>query len=172
MTTTKTSDASLAPAPRDILERPDLAAYRGFIKYLQFRADHAAERQGGEGAAEAERARLLEWTKRILDNPSTLATVRGIQEWAYESPVDGSGQPFKIMIPTDYDPAKPAPLSLYMHGYSGNHLEHATGMEEHGGYFEVSVLGRSRGGGYRALSEADEALAAALVRQVPRVRAV
>jgi hypothetical protein len=78
-----------------------------------------------------------------------------VQEWAYESPVDGTGQPFKIMIPTDYDAARPVPLSVYMHGYSGDHISHSTGIQAHTGSFEAAVLGRSRGGGYLALSQAD-----------------
>ena len=35
-----------------------------------------------------------------------LGALTGVQEWAYESPVDGSGQPFKMAIPSDYDPAR------------------------------------------------------------------
>lgn len=139
-----------------ILGRADLAAYHGWVRYLQFRAAHAAERFSQKSdLAEDDRRRFADWTQRILDNPKLLSELRGVTEWAYLSPVDGSGQPFKLNIPTDYDPSKPAPLALYMHGYSGNHLEHSVGMVDHPGSFEVSVLGRSRGGRYRALSEAD-----------------
>jgi hypothetical protein len=139
-----------------ILARADLAAYHGWVRYLQFRAAHAAERFPQKpDLIEDDRRRFADWTQRILDNPKLVSELRGVTEWAYLSPVDGSGQPFKLNIPTDYDPSKPAPLVLYMHGYSGNHLEHSVGMVDHPGFFEVSVLGRSRGGRYRALSEAD-----------------
>ena len=142
----KSADAALA----------DLADYRGWIKYLRLLAETEVQRHGATSAeATAAVARLDDWLARLSANPHLLATLTGVQEWAYESPADGSGQPFKLAIPTDYDPAHPAPLSVYMHGYSGNHLEHATGMASHPGGFDVSVLGRSRGGGYRALSEAD-----------------
>jgi hypothetical protein len=138
------------------LARADLAAYRGWIKFLRFETDTAVERHGATSKEAREKAlRLDDWVKRIAANPALLTTLAGVQEWAYESPVDGSGQPFKIAIPTDYDPARPAPLSVYLHGYAGNHLEHSTGMAAHPGAFELAVLGRSRGGGYRALSEAD-----------------
>jgi len=138
------------------LARTDLADYRGWIKFLRYEAETAVARHGAASAeAAAKTRRLAEWLDRIDANPRVLATLQSVQEWAYESPADGSGQPFKIAIPTDYDPARPAPLSVYMHGYSGNHLEHSTGMVSHPGAFEVAVLGRSRGGGYRALSEAD-----------------
>lgn len=138
------------------LGRSDLAAYRGWIKFLRFEAETAAAKDGpASAAAQAKTKRLAEWVERITADPGLLATLTGVQEWAYESAVDGSGQPFKMAIPTDYDPARPAPLSVYMHGYAGNHLEHATGMASHPGAMDLSVLGRARGGGYRALSEAD-----------------
>jgi hypothetical protein len=138
------------------LARADLTAYRGWIKFLRFEAETAVTKHGATSAeAQAKVKRFAEWVDRISANPNLLATLTGVQEWAYESRVDGSGQPFKMAIPTDYDPKRPAPLSLYMHGYAGNHLEHATGMAAHLGSLDLSVLGRSRGGGYRALSEAD-----------------
>ena len=134
------------------LARPDLADYRGWLKYLRFDAETAKAR-GADPAAKAER--LGEWLDRISADPAVLAKLRGVQEWAYESPADLSGQPFRLVIPSDYDPARPAPLSVYMHGYSGNQIEHSAGFAPHPGKFELAVLGRSRGGGYRALSEAD-----------------
>ena len=138
------------------LGRTDLADYRGWFKYLRLDAQTEAARAGASSAAALAKARRLdEWVRRISDDPHLLGTLRGVQEWAYESPVDDSGQPFRIDIPTDYDPEHPAPVSVYMHGYSGNHIEHSTGMVPHPGYFEISALGRSRGGGYRALSGAD-----------------
>lgn len=121
-----------------------------------FRAEHADERFGqGSEAARRDHEQLASWTQRILAEPTLLGSLRGVVEWAYLSPVDGTGQPFKLNIPSDYDPAHPAPLSLYMHGMAGNHLEHSTFMRDKTGGFEVAVLGRARGGRYRALSEAD-----------------
>ncbi len=136
--------------------RPDLFDYRGWLKYLRLDAETAAKRSGvASEVAVAKARRLDDWVRRVAADPRLLGALRGVQEWAYESPVDDSGQPFRIDIPTDYDPAHPAPLAVYMHGYSGNHIEHSAGMVAHPGYFEISVLGRSRGGGYLALSEAD-----------------
>ena len=146
--------AELGVRTDSALSRADLVAYRGWLKYLRLAAENAAQRAGPDGAATAAR-RLDEWLGKVTANPKVLASLRGVQEWAYESPVDGSGQPFRFVIPTDYDPAHPAPLTVYMHGYSGNHIEHSSGLVAHAGSFELAVLGRSRGGGYRALSEAD-----------------
>lgn len=151
-----------SPRPADaasvhtLLQRADLAAYRGWLKFLQFRAEQETARSGADSeAAKKASERLREWMRRIDEDPGVLGKLRGVQEWAYESPADGSGQPFKLMIPTDYDPAKPAGLSLYMHGLTGDHLKHSTGMRDRPGDFEIAVLGRSRGGSYLGLSGAD-----------------
>ena len=139
-----------------LLARSDLTPYRGWIKFLRHRAEATAARSGaGSEAALADMARWSSWMDRIEAEPAVLSRLRGVQEWAYESPVDGSGQPFKIMIPTDYDPARPPALAVQMHGYTGDHLKHSTGMADHPGEFEVAVLGRARGGWYTALSQAD-----------------
>jgi len=150
------SAGSLRPRVQADLQRPELAPYRGWLKFLSYEADTAEKRNGPDGAPAWEKAaRLADWLQRIETDPALLGKLRGVQEWAYESPVDGSGQPFKLNIPTDYEPARPAALSVYMHGYSGNHLEHSTGMQPHPGSFNMAVLGRGRGVGYFGLAEAD-----------------
>lgn len=150
------SAETLESRSEKLLARADLAAYHGWIKFLHHVAEATTARDGADSEA-ARRAieRLDTWTARIDANPSVLQTLRGVQEWAYESPVDDSGQPFKIMIPTDYDPAHPPGLAVVMHGYTGDHLKHSTGMADRTGDFEVAILGRSRGGNYTGLSQAD-----------------
>ena len=156
MITIISSGAKAAAPHEEILQRNDLAAYHGWVKFLRFEADHAAERFPGRPEVAREKHQRLEaWTRRILENPDFLRDLRGVHEWAYESPVDGSGQPFWFNIPTDYDPGKAFPVSLYLHGYSNGHDERAPGMKDAPGLFDVSVLGRARGGWYRGLSEAD-----------------
>jgi pimeloyl-ACP methyl ester carboxylesterase len=138
------------------IANPALKDYHGWLKYLEFRVRADAERHGAQSPdAVAAIERLEEWTAKIEADPQLLGKLRGVQEWAYESAADGSGQPFKLNIPTDYDPSRPMPLSLYAHGYSGNHLEHSTGWTDKTGSFDLGVLGRARGGFYFALSEAD-----------------
>jgi hypothetical protein len=139
-----------------LIARQDLALYRGWLKYLAFRVAADATRMGADSPdAKKSYLNLIDWTARITADPNLIHTLRGVQEWAYESQADGSGQPFKISVPTDYDPARPAGLVISCHGYSGNHLEHSAGMSAHPGRFEVAVLGRARGGMYRMLSERD-----------------
>jgi poly(3-hydroxybutyrate) depolymerase len=143
--------AELASA---VLARPDLAAYRGWIEYLRFQAEHGVSRESAG-------AQLAAWSERILDDPAVLSKLRGVQEWAYESPADGSGQPFRISIPTGYDGTRALPLSVYLHGQGANHLEFAQALQQltawsaDASFIAVSVLGRARGAGFVGLSEAD-----------------
>ena len=147
--------ASPATAAR-LLADEHFADYHGWLKYLAKRIDFASSQSGAQSEqAKAARERLDDWCSRIGADPTLLSKLRGVQEWAYESPVDGSGQPFKICIPSDYDPAAPRALTITLHGYSGNHLEHSTGAKEGPGAFAVFVLGRARGGWYVGLSQAD-----------------
>ena len=89
------------------LARPELKDYRGWLKFLRYEAETAVARHGADSNDAREKiARLKDWMQRIDADPNLLGKLRGVQEWAYESPVDGTGQPFKIMIPTDYDPAQ------------------------------------------------------------------
>jgi pimeloyl-ACP methyl ester carboxylesterase len=37
---------------------------------------------------------------------------------AYRSAIDGTAQPYHLAIPASYDPAKPIPLYVYLHGHS------------------------------------------------------
>jgi len=150
------AEPNLVPSIESALARPELKDYRGWLKFLRYEAETAIARHGADSNDAREKtARLKDWLRRIDADPNLLGKLRGVQEWAYESPVDGTGQPFKIMIPIDYDAARPAPLSVYMHGYTGDHMSHSTGMQAHTGSFEAAVLGRSRGGWYLALSQAD-----------------
>lgn len=44
--------------------------------------------------------------------------LKGSVKRAYRSQVDGTTQPYTVSIPASYDPAKPMPLYLYLHGRS------------------------------------------------------
>ncbi len=142
-----------------LLARPELSAYRGWLKYLRADAGQTAAREGPRSKNAVEKLhRLADWTASIAGNPNILSELRGPQEWAYESAADGSGQPFRINIPADLPETNPdrRPLALSLHGYSQSHSENTAGWTARAsGGFEVAVLGRARGGWYHALSEAD-----------------
>lgn len=147
------TSAAIEARAEALIGRADLADYRGWLKYLLFLSRRpAASLPAG---TEEPHARLASWLAKIENDPQLLSKLRGVQEWAYEAPADGTGQPFKIALPSDYEPEKAVPLTVYTHGYSGNHLEHSVGMASLPGVFQVAVLGRARGGWYRGLSEDD-----------------
>lgn len=148
--------AGLVNQSNDIASSETLVRYQGWIRYLQYLSVYYEKREG-EDADRTLHAlfRLSQWTQTIRDNPAAFDTLSGVHEWAYLSRVDDSGQPFKLAIPTGYDARKAYPLVVVMHGYGGNHIEYSGGVTSNPDYFELHVLGRSRGGGYRDLSEAD-----------------
>jgi predicted peptidase len=154
----------------NILSSEALARYKGWVRYLQYLASNY-QKQDGEEADRTLQAlfRLDQWTQTIQDDPAALDTLSGVQEWAYLSKVDDSGQPFKLAIPIGYDSRKNYPLVVVLHGYGGNHLEYSGGVRSNPDYFELHVLGRARGGGYTDLSEADVLDAVDYVRQNWRI---
>ena len=139
-----------------ILKNPELESYHGWLKYLDYRIEDSLARLRPE---DLDTVKWIDqkqtWVEKISDNPETLRTIRGTQEWAYLSEADDSGQPFQFATPLNYDPSKSYGLLIYAHGYSGNHMEHMLEMPSIKGNFRISVLGRARGGQYHNLSEND-----------------
>lgn len=139
-----------------VIDDASLEDYRGWIQYLCFLESFYSKQDGNESDRALQAAfRLDQWIAAVRANPQALEKLTGVQEWAYSSRADDTGQPFKIAIPTNYDSRKPYPLVVVMHGYGGNHLEYSGGVTSNPDYFEIDVLGRARGGGYNCLSEAD-----------------
>ncbi|MGD0262979.1 MAG: PHB depolymerase family esterase [Verrucomicrobiota bacterium] len=162
-----------------LLSRPELSAYRGWIKYLRLRAEREISGAGVTNNRSAPNViRFAGWVRQIEANPNILGTLRGVQEWAYESPADDSGQPFMLNIPTDYAPARPAALLVNLHGGQGDHKtpsgaylysplrsvwvnlfgsrqQYSHPMAPHQGMFELAVMLRARRAGSGGLDEAD-----------------
>ena len=121
-----------------LLARPELSPYRGWIKFLRFQAEReSASASVTNDLSRTNVVRFTDWVWRIEANPGVLGTLRGVQEWAYESPADDSGQPFKLNIPTDYNPARPQGLVVTLHYPTQDHL--STWMQPHRGMFELAV---------------------------------
>ncbi len=141
---------------KNIFADQDLNRYQGWIRYLQYLVSICQNQDGAEADQTLQALfRLNRWVQDIRTNPNILDTLSSVQEWAYLSWVDDSGQPFKLAIPSGYDSKKTYPLVVVMHGYGGNHMEYSGGVKSNPDYFELHVLGRARGGGYVDLSEAD-----------------
>lgn len=59
--------------------------------------------------------------KSLIDQLATgdyrdIASVRGLDEVLIKSPADGTMQPVALFVPPRYDPQKPTPLVLFLHG--------------------------------------------------------
>jgi pimeloyl-ACP methyl ester carboxylesterase len=147
-------DGVIAEA-RELASRPDRTAYAGWFEYLAGRAEEAMRAAEGVSSEAGLRAlQLLQWNEKAAADRDAFLGMRGTQEWAYCSEVDGSGQPFAIRIPQDYDPARAWPLDVYLHGMGMTH-EMTWGEEYTEPFFELRVLGRARAGGFGGLSGVD-----------------
>lgn len=64
--------------------------------------------------------------------------------------------PYHLYVPQSYDPAKPTPLVVALHGYSGNHdyffriVDNLPDLLEQHGFIFVAPMGYSTGGWYGA----------------------
>jgi predicted esterase len=64
---------------------------------------------------------LVKLDATLVDQLSTtryhvLASVRGADDTLYRTPADGALQPLAVYVPASYDPKKPAPLVVLLHG--------------------------------------------------------
>jgi len=60
----------------------------------------------------------LRRAQQIKDGTAEWPKIKGSVKRAYRSVVDGTAQPYTMSIPASYDPAKPTPLYIYLHGMS------------------------------------------------------
>jgi len=141
---------------RQIQAQPKMTDYAGWIDYLATQVDLGMDDREEPSSKSIEAAsRLIKWTTKITADANTISKLRGMQEWAYLSKADGTGQPFLIAIPEDYDHKRSYPLYLELHGRTLTHMHFASFEHPEPDRVKLFVLGRSRGGGYTALSEVD-----------------
>jgi pimeloyl-ACP methyl ester carboxylesterase len=60
----------------------------------------------------------LRRAQAIKDGTATWPQNKGRVDRGYRSMVDGTAQPYHVSVPGSYDPAKPMPLYIYLHGMS------------------------------------------------------
>ncbi|MEO7412460.1 MAG: PHB depolymerase family esterase [Opitutaceae bacterium] len=78
--------------------------------------------------------------------------IKGQVKRAYRSAIDGTAQPYTVSIPASYDPTKPTPLYVYLHGRStpgGNQANPDLAWGQVGGSDRENP---ERGGGARAVN--------------------
>jgi pimeloyl-ACP methyl ester carboxylesterase len=82
---------------------------------------------------------------QIKDGTAAWAKIKGSIHRGYRSAVDGTAQSYHISIPGSYDPAKPMPLYVYLHGRS--QYDPDLGMGTAGGNDRPGGPGGAGGGG-------------------------
>jgi pimeloyl-ACP methyl ester carboxylesterase len=114
----------------------------------------------------------------IKDGKAEWPKLKGRLNRALRSAVDGTAQPYHLMIPASYDPAKPIPLYVYLHGRSQYDpdlgMGWAGGNDRGGGgggnggsatpYIRIDAFGRANNS-YRWAGETDVLEAIASVRK-------
>jgi len=99
----------------------------------------------------------MQRARQLQDGHPTWPIAKGTVARAMRSRVDGTPQPYRLMIPASYDPAKPTPLYVYLHGRGDTDLGlgwvgGASDRPVNGevpplagrpGYIQVQILGRA-----------------------------
>lgn len=146
----KRSDLQRALAP---------VGYAAGMIELVNRGDLALERTDLAGELTAAEALLAQ----IVKGEHPLKARRGDIRWAYLSDVDKTHQPYRIFIPSSYDPAKKYPLVVALHGMGGDENSYFAGYEngiikreaEARGYLVVCPKGRAPASMYLGSAEQD-----------------
>jgi pimeloyl-ACP methyl ester carboxylesterase len=81
----------------------------------------------------------LRRAQQIKDGKGEWPKMTGSLHRGYRSVVDGTAQPYQITIPASYDPSKPTPLYVYLHGRS--QFDPDMGLGEVGGSDQARVGG-------------------------------
>jgi len=100
---------------------------------------------------------------KISNGQNPLRTMTGDFRWAYRSLEDNTLQPYRIYVPTNYDPTKAYPLVVALHGMGGNENSMFNGYGEGAikreaetrGYIVVCPKGRGSSSMYTGTAERD-----------------
>jgi predicted esterase len=57
------------------------------------------------------------------EGTDTLAEARGLSRKAFRSLIDGTLQPYSVIVPESYDPARKYPLVVYLHGSDSSEMD-------------------------------------------------
>jgi predicted esterase len=100
---------------------------------------------------------------QLAKGESPLRSKRGDFRWAYRSMIDNELQPYRVYVPTNYDPAKTYPLVVALHGMGGDENSYFTAYDngiikrqaEARGYLVVCPKGRAPASMYLGSAERD-----------------
>jgi pimeloyl-ACP methyl ester carboxylesterase len=116
---------------------------------------------------------------QITKGENPVKTLRGDYRWAYRSEVDQSLQPYRVFVPSKYDPTKPTPLVVALHGMGGDENSYFTAYDngiikreaEARGYLVVCPKGRGPASMYMGEAERDVMDVIAAIRRDYKVDA-
>lgn len=115
------------------------------------RIDFAAELRASE-----------EFLRAVEAGQDPLAGAKGALRRAYRSNVDAKVQPYRLLVPEGYDPAKGAPLVVALHGMGGNENDMIQGYSsvfvqeaQKRGFLMATPKGRGPASMYRGEAEQD-----------------
>jgi predicted esterase len=100
---------------------------------------------------------------QVTKGQNPLRTMKGDFRWAYRSEIDNTLQPYRVFVPTKYDPAKPTPMVVALHGMGGDENSYFTAYDngiikreaEARGYLVVCPKGRGSASMYAGDAERD-----------------
>lgn len=114
----------------------------------------------------------LRRAQEIKDGKPSWVDIKGRISRAFRSRVDGTPQPYRVIIPASYDKSKPSPLYIYLHGRGDTDLglgwiggqTRANGEVDGPTYIQLQVFGRANNS-FRYPGEVDVLEALAAVRK-------
>lgn len=156
--------ARAAKASTELSDKPELLRALAAVEYQLSIPDLVSAGQIS-GARDFKKEMMTAVTSldQITKGQNPLKTLRGDYRWAYRSEVDKELQPYRVFVPSKYDPAKPTPMVVALHGMGGDENSYFTAYDngivkreaEARGYLVVCPKGRGSASMYAGDAERD-----------------
>ncbi len=105
---------------------PDVLIYEKAVRWgLEFNELYVDDKskRNDVPTAKALLKKGMERAKELAEGKPSWTTAKGLVVRGYRSKIDGSVQPYGLVIPDDYDDKKPTRLDVWWHGRYENNLE-------------------------------------------------
>ncbi len=154
----------VAEASSELSGKPELLRALAAVEYHLSLPELVSTGQiSGARDFKKEIATAVNYLDQITKSQNPLKSLRGDYRWAYRSEVDKELQPYRVFVPAKYDPAKPTPLVVALHGMGGDENSYFTAYDngiikreaEARGYLVVCPKGRGTASMYAGTAERD-----------------